>query len=346
MLFFTADWHIRQDYTIKGHTNIYGDIESSIEQICNYIKYYSPKAIFLLGDTFDMPYVSSKGLNLFFNFLDVCKTVNCKVFYILGQHDMSNPPLLSSISPVCQHLHQKYVEIDGYVIYGLDILSLTQQIEQTGDILVTHQVWQEFLPITGVMGMHNVPNFPLVISGDYHKPVELAFDTRMLISPGPIYPVRIYDTDPKSIVVLENGELDRLPIKTRPIHIIRIETEQDAERFISDFREGKYIHGMSDYPEKLRKPILILKYSPEVERLGDIRALVNDTCYLEVVFLSKTEQEAGADREETDFIGYGNIEDMIRALGANPTVTSLALAYWRDGNEPIEKYFYEGMIPR
>lgn len=345
MILFTSDWHIRYEYNIKSHPTIYGDIEVSLRQICNYIKQYSPSSIFLLGDTFDVPYVSSKGLSLFNSFVEVCKKGNCKIFYVLGQHDRSNPPLLSTISDYCEHIHGKHVFVDGYDIYGLDCFREPVEVREEADIVVTHQVWKEFIPISGVMGMDNIPNAPLIVSGDFHKPVDLSMGDRMLISPGPIYPVRIYETDSKSIVALDGDNIDRLPIKTRPIHLVRVETEYDADLFLSDFRSGKYTSNLSDYPEGIRKPVLILKYNPELERLADIRAIVGNSCHLEVSFLHSDGDGAEEQQKDTSALEFGSIEDMIRALGDDATVTSLALAYWQHGDKPLEEYFYEGRMP-
>lgn len=263
-ILITADWHIKTDDRIwASRPKIRGDLEVAIDHLLKIIDKIRPVYIFLAGDTFDDRTVSSYSIELFRRFTKVCRQNGCRPYYVLGQHDMSQPPLLSAIDEYCQSLHHRVVDFEGMKIAGLDYCNAPPDRIVDCDCLITHQIWKEFMGTEiGRFSLH-LPGLPdLIFSGDFHFPQTVKNENKTLISPGPLIMQAINQDDAKSVVVLDSGgKMWRQAIPSRPVYKFRVvneETMQILVNFLDRFVPDKTI------PEQIREPLILVTTSPDI----------------------------------------------------------------------------------
>jgi predicted phosphodiesterase len=337
-ILFTADWHIKHTDRIWAHRpQITGDLQCAMQQVIQYLEQKEPEAVILCGDIFDKPTVTAFGLHIFLDFLRVCQKVGAKVYFVQGQHEWSEPPLLRSISAQCEHLHNRRIYANSTYLYGLDIMRDPPEkpLDIAADILVTHQVWKEFIPVAGVLSLDLIVGPSVVVSGDYHVPCERTYDSGVtLISPGPLVPQALDQIHDKSLVYLEGESFVRLPIKARKIFRIALKVPQHVENFIKEFKQGSYL--TPDYPEPIRQPVIVVDYEPDLKAMAEIRALVGDQAFL-IVNPSPGEDMVTTASPLTEL---PSVESLITELaGDNKLIADLSLSYWRAGLGPIRAYF-------
>lgn len=344
MLIFSGDWHIRHDNKIwASRPNITGDLEAAIDQICEIIKTKCPSAFFLAGDTFDRPFITSYSIALFQKFVLCCKNVGTRIYFVLGQHDRGRPPLPATINSYCQYINGKCINIRDLKIYGMDILRYAgnkNSISLDCDILVTHQVWKEFIPFNSTLSIADVQGAGCVISGDWHDLVILDTEPK-LISPGSIVPQALSEVAPKGLIVIDEDslEISRIRIKSRKIvHIIikSIDEIEDANKTIESA-----INESSMYPEPINVPIIVVKYKHGL----DIRELISSSAGSAIIIYSQfvdTPPTYESNLKDSTTFKNKSIEDAIISLDRGKFETKLAIACWRDGLRPLEKFFESG----
>lgn len=320
---FTADWHIKNDNRIwASRPDITGDLEVAIDQICSIIKQNPPLAVLLGGDTFDSRTVTSYGISLFQKFIQVCRQQNVPIYYVFGQHDISEPPLLSAIDDYCQCLHGRTVTINGKSIAGLNYLPTTgkEPFRFEADYLLTHQVWKEFIP--GNAGVFSLAHFTapnIILSGDYHFPRAYCNGNKILLSPGPLVMQATNQLEPKGFYVIAPDDTwTHLTIASRPVYQFTIRQTED----LTDYKQFLHELQIDDrLPAAIRKPIILVSINPEIAALDDI--LISDHVHIIHRFL---DTGVGVPDYTADVhADHQEVAEVIQRLAPSDEVAKLAL---------------------
>jgi len=178
---FTADLHL-DDGAWSTKPGIYGDAYYSFEQIIDYcIAHKLP--LILGGDVLERKQNLARPITKLCKGLSRMQHAQLNVYYIQGNHEYDrNAPWLS-IHPWPIHLHDAGVEFHGVGVWGLDWLprgeiqdAFKTLVPEDTDILVTHQVWKDFMGNVGrtECELTDVHHVHTVLAGDFHvtKTVE------------------------------------------------------------------------------------------------------------------------------------------------------------------------------
>lgn len=178
---FTADLHL-DDGAWSTKPGIYGDAYYSFDQIIDYcIAHQLP--LILGGDVLERKQNLARPITKLCKGLSRMQHAQLNVYYIQGNHEYDrNAPWLS-IHPWPIHLHDTGVEFHGVRVWGLDWLprgdiqeAFKTLVPADTDILVTHQVWKDFMGNVGrtECELTDVHHVHTVLAGDFHvtKTVE------------------------------------------------------------------------------------------------------------------------------------------------------------------------------
>ena len=173
---FTADLHL-DDGAWSTKPGIYGDAYYSFDQIIDYcIAHKLP--LILGGDVLERKQNLARPITKLCKGLSRMQAAQLNVYYIQGNHEYDrNAPWLS-IHPWPIHLHDTGVQFGAACIgvWGLDwlprgeIQAAFQQVPPDTDILITHQVWKDFMGNVGrtECELTDVHYVQTVLAGDFH----------------------------------------------------------------------------------------------------------------------------------------------------------------------------------
>jgi hypothetical protein len=177
---FAADTHL-EDGAWSTRPGIFGDSYYSFGQIVNYcIGHRLP--LILGGDVLEKKNNSARPIAKLCAELSAMEEEDVAVYYIQGNHEYDrNAPWLS-VHGWPTHLNGHQYVFKGVNVYGLDwlprgeIQQAMQAVPEDTDILITHQVWDEFMKGLGriecVLGdAHHVR---VILNGDFHPTKEVA----------------------------------------------------------------------------------------------------------------------------------------------------------------------------
>lgn len=277
---FTADWHVRKyDRVWPQHPTLAGDTAFAIRQILGLTAEYGVRHLLLGGDNFEERAQRSDATDLMRHTMDCLQQARVSVYYVQGQHELAEPPFLSALHRHPYHIHGQTVNIGGIKVYGLDyqrphrVEEAFAAIPEDTEWLLTHQVWKNLMgDDRGYAWSHWLPCAPLVLTGDYHDSVDGTwtnvrnFDMGF-ISPGTIAMQAIDENPHKSVVLLhDDSSWQRLALRTRPFHIVYINTQDDLDQFVAT-----EIEVPDDLPDEIATPIVRVVYSTAVQ---EVRARV------------------------------------------------------------------------
>jgi predicted phosphodiesterase len=335
-ILFTSDWHIRDDDKLfNWDPKLRGDITVAIDFLKDFIFKNKIKAVFLAGDIFDDKRITSFGISLMNDFIKFCKQANTSIYFVQGQHDLTNPPILSSIDNYCVHLHNKYVEIDGKRIFGLDYIRIPpkEPINISADFLVTHQTFDNFYAFKmDKFSVDHFENVKTIISGDHHHCISVEIKGKQLISLGSLVPRRINEFELRWITVYKGQEFEFEILPSRPYFEFVIFDAHSWKSFCNFVRTYKYSDSL---PEVIRTPILLVKYDQNVFSQAEIKSVANDKFAVNCRPLTIQDTEEGVslnERTVTKTIDDDKIIDEIISSQENKTVRELAKAIIKDGN--------------
>ena len=183
-----GDLHLKP-LTWQDMPELRGDAFVAWMQIVNICINSGIKTLLILGDIFDKSRPDSESVEAFEVGMDMLAKHGILVYFIQGNHDKSDPPWASALSPLAKYIGNGepfMVEIDGSpcVIRGYDNMPAAQLKEQMDelrdspekpDIVLVHQLEKTFVPFEGSwdFDVEWVPEgVQLVLAGDYHDPVE------------------------------------------------------------------------------------------------------------------------------------------------------------------------------
>ena len=283
------------------------------------------------------------------------------LLFIQGQHEMQEKPWFSGSDVACHLDGSCGVEVPGIgKVYGIDFRphgKLEVEFDDIPDdvgLLVTHQVWGEFMgSITSPQGMlGNLPEqVRLVLTGDFHQTrmetIRNAGGHEMkVLSPGSTCMQEISEPEEKGYFVLfDDGDVCPQLLETRPVIRWDVMTmAEDVDRFAEEI--GERINEAVAGTEFPGKPLLHIRYAA---RLSDVKhrvgRVVGDQAH---VFLKEIppekpdvesrrlrREETGerhASTLESELSGYledreqGHLEATVRRLLEAPdSVTEMAL---------------------
>ena len=197
--------------------------------------------IILAGDVIDKKEVNSEVARFLRRTLDLLEEYKIPVYYIQGQHELSDSPWLSSLSDWPTYIDYiksgDYLLFGGYKIVGLDYrpkheikeaLDNIPETEIENLILIMHQAFSDFFGREGDISLTDLLGIcSYVFSGDIHKHERVTVKGHHCLvvegfSPGSTHIRAIDEPTRKYFYELRrSGEVKSISVPTRPI--IRID---------------------------------------------------------------------------------------------------------------------------
>lgn len=336
---FTADLHL-EDGAWSTKPGIYGDAYYSFAQIIDYcIAHRLP--LILGGDVLERKQNLARPIAKLCEGLSRMQAAQLDVYYIQGNHEYDrNAPWLS-IHPWPIHLHNISADFGAISIsvHGLDwlprgeIQTAFQAVPADTDILVTHQVWKDFMGEIGrtECELTDVHHVQTVLAGDFHvtkivESVNAQGKPIKMLSPGSTAMQDMGEQPSKFFFVISehNGAIvfDAVPLKTRGtlsyvVKDVELLDElcagkltREIEKLVADSKSAGH------HPD-IHKPLVRVKFD---KRLPDaflrITTAVSDSAHLFCEALTdKVAQRQSQTRDSvkndllsalSDLIGDGN----------------------------------------
>lgn len=278
---FCADLHL-EDGAWTTRPGIYGDAYYSFKQIVDYcIEHRLP--VVMGGDILEKKQNLARPIAKLCADLTRMQDEELEVFYIQGNHEYDrNAPWLS-VHPWPIHIHTVLYNIRGAQVYGLDWLPRGEiqkafaAVPTQTDILVTHQVWKDFMGNVGrtECELTDVHHVQTVLAGDFHvtKVAESVNAHGMpikMLSPGSTAMQDMGESPDKFFFVIVRGEsgeivFEQQPLKTRALISHRVETQEAldelcAGRLNREIQEAVARAVGSELPEEIQKPLVRVKF--------------------------------------------------------------------------------------
>jgi hypothetical protein len=285
---FCADLHL-EDGAWASKSAIYGDAYYSFDQIIEYcIAHKLP--LILGGDVLERKQNLARPITKLCRGLSRMQHAQLNVYYIQGNHEYDrNAPWLS-IHPWPIHLHDTGVFFgpqNDINVYGLDWLprgeiqeAFKTLVPEDTDILVTHQVWKDFMGNVGrtECELTEVHHVQVVLAGDFHvtkvaESVNAQGQPIRMLSPGSTAMQDMGEDPHKSFFVIceHEGQIVFAPkkLKTRgaKTYVVKdIETldalcaggfAKDIERMVFDAQAGG--HHLD-----VQKPLVKVKFDKQL----------------------------------------------------------------------------------
>lgn len=300
---FCADLHL-EDGAWSTKPGIYGDAYYSFAQIVDYcIEHRLP--LILGGDVLERKQNLARPIAKLCAGLSRMQTAQLNVYYIQGNHEYDrNAPWLS-IHPWPIHLHDTGAQFGdaGIGVWGLDwlprgeIQAAFKAVPADTDILVTHQVWKDFMGNIGrtECELTDVHHVRTVLAGDFHvtkvaESVNAQGQPIKMLSPGSTAMQDMGEEPHKSFFVIceDNGEIVFTPKKLKTRGVINY-VVKDAE-LLDELCAGRLTKEIAALVEQakaaghhsdIHKPLVRVKFD---KRLPDaflrITTVVSDSAHL------------------------------------------------------------------
>jgi predicted phosphodiesterase len=354
----SADWHVRKlDRTWYRRDEIYGDCGYSISQINNIADEYDVPNVFLAGDLFDTKMQQSDALRTMRLSLDRFQEQNRRVFYTQGQHERSAPPILSAMHPWPDYIHKSTIERGGLRFYGLDycnpgdVQAELEAVPRHADILVTHQVWKDFLGEKhGDAWLRWAPNMRLLITGDYHSSFVRTVDDQLVLSPGSINMQDIGEEPVKYVYILfDDLSIERAQLKTRLRFEVTLNTTEDVDRFVDTWATNPARILQPGVPPNIAVNLLRVRYRADVpEARQRIEATVGTSAhlFLDTIRVQSPDQVSVEQERRLNAIMQGGLEGCIAEFYSDNTrVRDNAMRLARTTNIQTELLsIFQGLI--
>lgn len=172
---FCADLHL-EDGAWPSKSAIYGDSYYSFQQIVEYcIDHKLP--LILGGDILERKQNQARPISKLCRGLSRLQHAQVPVYYIQGNHEYDRHAPWLSVHPWPIHLHDTGVMFHDVSVWGLDWMprgdiqaAFKDLVPEDTDILITHQVWKDFMGDIGrtECELTDVHHVPVVLSGDFH----------------------------------------------------------------------------------------------------------------------------------------------------------------------------------
>lgn len=281
---FCADLHL-DDGAWTTRPAIFGDSYYSFDQIVDYcITHKLP--VILGGDVLDRKQNLARPIARLCAGLSRLESAGIPAYFIQGNHEFDRHIPWLLVHPWSQHVHQKTIDFDGLKVYSLDwlprgdIQEALAKIPAGTDILITHQVWQDFMQNVGrtECDLTDVHNTQIVLSGDFHvtKTVtsnNAAGECITMHSPGSTCMQDMGESPTKYFLVIGSNDkkitVDLEPIKTRKVlrHTINTQDELDdlcAGKLLNEITALVAAAKEEDYPTEITTPLVRVKFAKDI----------------------------------------------------------------------------------
>ena len=279
---FCADLHL-EDGAWSSRPGIYGDAYYSFEQTVDYcIEHKLP--LILGGDVLEKKSNSARPIAKLFEGLSRMRDARVPVYYIQGNHEFDrNAPWLSAHDwPI--YMHEARFDINGAKVAGFDwlprgeIQEAFKRVPQNTDILVTHQVWKDFMGNLGRTDceLTDVYHVQTILNGDFHvtKTVTSANaqgKTVTMLSPGSTCMQDMSESPDKFFFVIGRIPTTRAivftPIQLRTRKFLNyVVKDQDTLDSLCAGQLVKDINAQLDdtLPAHINKPLVRIKFDKQL----------------------------------------------------------------------------------
>lgn len=296
---FTADLHL-EDGAWSTRPGIYGDAYYSFRQIVDYcIEHKLP--LVLGGDVLERKQNQARPIAKLCEGLTRMQSADVPVYYIQGNHEYDrNAPWLS-VHPWPKHMHLGGLfDINGAAVTGLDWLprgDIQREFEKVHpdtEILVTHQVWKDFMGNIGRTDcdLTDVHRVQTILAGDFHvtkivEGVGAQNQPVRMLSPGSICMQDNGECPEKFFFVIERTETGAIDFRGVKLQTRRfMEYIVNSQDLLDSLCAGKLAANIaeatdSSLPADISKPIVRVKFD---KRLPDaylrIVTVVGETAHL------------------------------------------------------------------
>lgn len=316
-LLATADWHVAHG-AWRSHPSVVGDALHALSQIVDLALQQQVEAVLAAGDLYDTTSPDASEVRDVHSQLTRLQDANIPVYFIQGQHERRSRSPWLSVHAWPEHLHGQSVAIAGYKICGLDwtpgpdLAAAMAQVPAC-DLLMCHQVWEEFMGDFGAEGrLADVVCAPLVVTGDLHKSQVRSIPRGTggpltVVSPGSLCLQEISEPLPKGAYVLEAGQPTFQPIGSRYRELVTLsfpEELETLERDVDVLRDKLAEHVASHrLPPSLQAPLLRVTFRDDLPnvhaRLHAWAATLGGVLFLkpQTVYASEVVIEEGYRRE-------------------------------------------------
>jgi len=285
---FCADLHL-EDGAWSSRPAIYGDAYYSFDQIVAYcIEHKLP--LIMGGDILEKKQNLARPIAKLCEGLTRLQAACVPVYYIQGNHEYDrNAPWLT-VHPWPVHLHEyglPFGDVAGPRVYGLDwlprgdIQEAFKSVPADTDILVTHQVWKDFMGTVGrtECELTDVHHVRTVLAGDFHitktvEGVNAQGQSIRMLSPGSTAMQDIGETPEKFFFVVARDADNKFvfqpqQLKTRPFLKYTVETQEELDELCS----GNLVRAITDatavatsagIPAHIQKPLVRIKFSKQL----------------------------------------------------------------------------------
>lgn len=360
VMLITGDWHVRKhDRVWYRRPSLTGDTSFGVEQVNQLAEKYSVPHVVLLGDLFEQKLQQSDALGIMWGSLTRFERNRQAVYYVQGQHEKSDPPILNAIHDWPLHIHGDHVHIPelGRYLHGLDYQPPAHVAEAladtpTPDILATHQVWKDFMGEDRGDAWFHGASTDLILTGDFHQTLIEDRGSRTVVSPGPLCMQNIGEEPDKFVIIMTDDEDDpfiKERLKSRRYHQTYLHTDDDLTRFLDTWPDNPARTPQPGVPFNIATNILRVRYAadiPDVTRR--VESVVGDAAHLFLNPFPVERQEAQsveADRRVNAVLS-GGLDGCIREFYAeDPEVLAdaLRLNQSNDIEQELEAIYKERM---
>jgi hypothetical protein len=351
---FCADTHLA-DGAWTTRPGIYGDAYYSFQQIIDYcIAQKLP--LILGGDVLEKKSNSARPIAKLCEGLTQMQDARVPVYYIQGNHEYDrNAPWLS-VHPWPVHLHEQCVPFgdkNGPRVYGLDwlprgeIQEAFKRVPEDAAILITHQVWHDFMKNVGrpECALTDVHHAKIVLAGDFHVTetvtgVNAQNQPVTMFSPGSTCMQDISEAADKYFFVisqLDDGSFycDNRQLQTRKFASYTVKDSDTLDELCAGKLAGQISLLVAGASEPIAKPLIRVKFD---KRLPDaylrIATAVGEQAHLFCdAIVDKSRGETETNRAVTR-------NDLITVVGEllkdKPAALKLALALLQSENAGAE----------
>lgn len=289
LMVLSSDWHL-SPFSWKKHPNVHRDSYYSLQQIVDLCVQLNVPLI-AAGDLFDIKNPPSESVVFCFEQMKRLERVGLPVYYVQGQHELSEVPWLSLCSNAIHidsfkaDLSFKTFDIQGLRVVGQDIeFSGNRFLDQCRtmhsnagsekfDLYVTHQVWADFIKKSDDSFMFKNATFAKVIyTGDFHKTETLVIDGTDCLSSGSIN-MQATNEPPHKFVFILNSDLTwtQYRLKTRPFALFELRSEKYFNALMDVTNEellAEWPH--KDLPEHIATPLVCVRYQNNIPNAYDL----------------------------------------------------------------------------
>lgn len=348
---FCADTHLA-DGAWTTRPAIYGDSYYSFSQIVDYcIEHRLP--LVLGGDVLEKKSNSARPIAKLCECLSRMQNEELEVYYIQGNHEYDrNAPWLS-VHPWPMHMHKVLYNIRGAQVYGLDwlpkgdIQTALREIPANTDILITHQVWHDFMKNVGrpECALTDVHHAKIVLAGDFHVTetvtgVNAQNQPITMLSPGSTCMQDISESADKYFFVISRQEdnsfyVDNKKLKTRSFASYVVKDAETLDSLCAGKLSADITEMTKQAAEAITKPLVRVKFD---KRLPDaflrISTAVGESAHL---FCDAIVDKSRGETETNRAVARNDLMTVVgELLKAQPDALKLATALLQAENASTE----------